>query len=88
MSLAGYKPIIEYCGGTEIGGGYLTGTLVQPCAPSTLTTPALGLDVIILGEDNNPTDKGELFIIPPSIGLSTELLNKDHYQVYFRQYPP
>ena len=23
MSLAGYKPIIEYCGGTEIGGAYL-----------------------------------------------------------------
>ena len=47
MSLAGYKPIIEYCGGTEIGGGYLTGTLVQPCSPATFTTPALGLDLVI-----------------------------------------
>ena len=25
MALAGYKPVIEYCGGTEIGGGYITG---------------------------------------------------------------
>ncbi len=83
MSLAGYKPIIEYCGGTEIGGGYITGTLVQPCAPSTFTTPALGLNVVILNEQGNPADKGEVFIIPPSIGLSTELLNKDHHQVYF-----
>ena len=33
MSLAGYKPVIEYCGGTEIGGGYITGTRVQPAAP-------------------------------------------------------
>lgn len=87
MSLAGYKPIIEYCGGTEIGGGYITGTLVQPCAPSTFTTPALGLDIVILDEDGNPADKGEVFIIPPSIGLSTELLNKNHHQVYFTNTP-
>jgi acetyl-CoA synthetase len=83
MSLAGYKPIIEYCGGTEIGGGYITGTLVQPCAPSTFTTPALGLDIVILDEDGHPADQGEAFIIPPAIGLSTELLNKDHHDVYF-----
>ncbi|ARV60795.1 AMP-dependent synthetase [Nostocales cyanobacterium HT-58-2] len=88
MSLAGYKPVIEYCGGTEIGGAYITGTLVQPCAPSTFTTPALGLDVIILNADGDPSDKGEVFIIPPSIGLSTELLNKNHHQVYFANTPP
>ncbi|MCP6758517.1 MAG: AMP-binding protein [Fischerella sp. CENA71] len=87
MSLAGYKPVIEYCGGTEIGGGYMTGTLVQPCAPSTFSTPALGLDVVILNADGYFADKGEVFIIPPSIGLSTELLNKDHHQVYFANTP-
>jgi acetyl-CoA synthetase len=87
MSLAGYKPIIEYCGGTEIGGGYITGTLVQPCVPSTFTTPALGLDVVILEEDGHPADKGEVLIIPPSIGLSTELLNKNHHQLYFAHTP-
>ncbi len=27
MSLAGYRPIIEYCGGTEVGGSYITGTV-------------------------------------------------------------
>lgn len=87
MSLAGYKPIIEYCGGTEIGGGYLTGTLVQSCAPSTFTTPALGLDVAIFDENGYVAKQGEAFIIPPSIGLSTELLNKDHHQVYFLNTP-
>ena len=30
MSRAGYKPVIEYCGGTETGGAYITGTVVQP----------------------------------------------------------
>ncbi len=83
MSLAGYRPIIEYCGGTEIGGGYLTGTTVQPAAPATFTTPALGLDLVICDEGGQPTDNGEVFVIPPSIGLSTELLNRDHYEVYF-----
>lgn len=87
MSLAGYKPVIEYCGGTEIGGSYITGTLVQPCSPSMFTTPVLGLDVVIFDTDGHPADKGEVFIIPPSIGLSTELLNKDHHQVYFANTP-
>jgi acetyl-CoA synthetase len=87
MSLAGYKPVIEYCGGTEIGGAYITGTLVQPAAPATFSTPALGLDLVILDEDGQATDKGEAFIIPPSIGLSSELLNKNHHQVYFANTP-
>ena len=87
MSLAGYRPIIEYCGGTEIGGGYLTGTTIQPAAPATFTTPALGLDIAICDEDGQPTDNGEVFVTPPSIGLSTELLNRDHHEVYFEGTP-
>lgn len=87
MSRAGYRPVIEYCGGTEIGGGYITGTLVQPAAPAMFTTPALGLDLVILDEAGQPTEKGEVFIIPPSIGLSTELLNCDHHQVYYAHAP-
>ena len=87
MSTAGYRPIIEYCGGTEIGGGYLTGTTVQPAAPATFTTPALGLDIVICDEKGQPTDNGEVFVTPPSIGLSTELLNKDHHEVYFEGTP-
>ena len=87
MSLAGYKPVIEYCGGTEIGGGYITGTVVQPAAPATFTTPGLGLDLCILDEGGQAADNGEVFIIPPSIGLSTELLNLDHHEVYFEGTP-
>ncbi|WP_315889763.1 AMP-binding protein [Kovacikia minuta] len=87
MSLAGCKPVIEYCGGTEIGGAYLTGTLIQPCIPATFTTPALGLEIAICDEVGHPTNKGEAFIIPPAIGLSTELLNQNHHQVYFADTP-
>ena len=87
MSLAGYKPVIEYCGGTEIGGGYVTGTRVQPAAPSTFTTPALGLDFLLYDDSGNLSDNGEVFIVPPSLGLSTSLLNADHNEVYFAGTP-
>jgi acetyl-CoA synthetase len=87
MSLAGGRPVIEYCGGTEIGGAYITGTVTRPCVPGTFNTPALGLDIVILDAEGRPTDNGEVFIVPPSIGLSTTLLNKDHYEAYFAGTP-
>ena len=87
MYLAGWKPVIEYCGGTEIGGSFITGTMVQPAVPATFTTPAMGLDFVILDENGKPTNNGELFLIPPSIGLSRELLNHDHDDVYHEGTP-
>lgn len=87
MASVGYKPIIEYCGGTEIGGAYISGTLLQPAAPAAFTTPTLGLDLVILDEQGKPTNNGEVALIPPSIGLSTTLLNKDHHQVYYADMP-
>jgi acetyl-CoA synthetase len=87
MSLAGDKPVIEYCGGTEIGGAYISGTVTRPCVPGTFNAIALGLDFTILDEDEKPADAGELFLIPPSIGLSTTLLNQDHHEIYFAGAP-
>ena len=87
MALADYKPVIEYCGGTEIGGGYITGTRLQPAAPSAFTTPALGVDFLLFNESGESTDNGEVFILPPSLGLSTNLLNADHDEVYFAGTP-
>ena len=87
MSLAGYRPVIEYCGGTEIGGAYITGTRVQPAVPSTFTTPALGLDFVLCDEEGQLTDNGEVFILPPSLGLSRNLVNAEHDAVYFSGTP-
>jgi acetyl-CoA synthetase len=87
MHLAGYKPIIEYCGGTEIAGGYVSGTMVQPNAPSTFTTPCLGLDFVVLSEIGNPSDLGEAYLIPPSVGMSSMLLKRDHDAVYYTAMP-
>lgn len=87
MDLAGDKPVIEYCGGTEIGGGYITNTIARPCLAGTFNTPALGLDLEILDEEGRRAFLGELFLVPPSIGLSTTLLNKDHHDVYYADVP-
>lgn len=87
MSLANNKPVIEYCGGTEIGGGYVTSTVVQENQPSTFSTKALGSDFVLLDENQQETSKGEVFIIPPVMGLSTELLNKNHHNIYYKDTP-
>lgn len=85
--LVGYRPIIEYCGGTEIGGAYITSTVIHASAPAACTTPALGLDFVLIDENGNLTEDGEVAIIPPSIGLSTTLINKDHHSVYYKNMP-
>ncbi len=87
MQLANNKPVIEYCGGTEIGGGYVTGTMVQPNIASTFSTQALGGEFVLLDEKQQPATKGELFLIPPIMGLSNSLLNRNHHKVYFEGTP-
>jgi acetyl-CoA synthetase len=87
MDVAGGIPLIEYCGGTEIGGGYVTSTVLHPAVPGQFSTPALGLDLVLIDEDGRPGDHGEVFLIPPSVGLSTELLNFDHDAVYYSDLP-
>ena len=85
--LAGGKPIIEYCGGTEIGGGYITSTVVQPNVASAFSTPAIGNAFVILDEEGQPSDMGELFLVAPAMGLSRRLLNRDHHAVYHEGAP-
>lgn len=91
MAQSRYRaPVIEYCGGTEIGGGHITGTVMQPASPATFSTPALGLDVVVLDDDGNQATvggMGELFVVPPSVGLSNRLLNRDHEEVYHDDTP-
>ena len=91
MALGGHKPVIEYCGGTEVGGAYVTGTLVQPAIPSTFSTPALGTAFVLLDPDNyregQEANAGEVFLLPPAMGFSTHLLGHDHHKVYYAGTP-
>jgi acyl-coenzyme A synthetase/AMP-(fatty) acid ligase len=67
MGRACYKPVIEYCGGTEIGGGFVTGSLLQPQALSAFSTPAMGCNMFILDSNGNP-------LVSFSMELTTILL--------------
>ena len=91
MSRAGYRaPVIEYLGGTEIGGGHLACTVLQPCSPATFTTANLGVDFVILdeaGKEVGEGETGELFLVPPALGMSQQLLNGDHDEVYYAGCP-
>jgi acetyl-CoA synthetase len=87
MWLANYKPIIEYCGGTEIGGAYVSSTVVENNYPSVFTTPTMGSDFTILNEAGEPDDLGETVLIPPALGLSVILLNANHQNVYYSGMP-
>lgn len=84
------KPIIEYCGGTETGGGYITASLLTENHPATFHAKAMGLDFVVLNEAGSPCEvgeAGEAFLIPPSIGLSTRLLNADNTAIYYQNCP-
>jgi acetyl-CoA synthetase len=85
--LAGGVPVMEYCGGTEIGGAYITSTVVDPVPHAAFSTPTLGIDIAILDEAGQHSSEGEVFLIPPSIGMSGELLNANHEAVYYDGLP-
>jgi acetyl-CoA synthetase len=94
MSRTGYRaPVIEYLGGTEIGGGHLTSTVVQPNSPGTFSTAALGIDVVVLDQQACPVadgGTGELYLVPPAVGLSQRLVNRgqrDHDKTYYTDCP-
>lgn len=78
----GYRPVIEYCGGTEIGGGYITSTMELPNVPGHFNTPALGNGIASSGGD-----VADIMLTTPSIGLSTHLLNRDHHETYYAGMP-
>nr|GMD34034.1 probable acyl-activating enzyme 17, peroxisomal [Ipomoea batatas] len=92
MGRAQYKPVIEYCGGTEIGGGFVTGSLLQPQSLAAFSTAAMGCSLFIIDKDGSPIPPGvpgigELALGPFIFGSSSTLLNADHYKVYFKGMP-
>eukprot|EP00797_Seminavis_robusta_P011824 Sro1901_g304370.1 Probable acyl-activating enzyme 17, peroxisomal (456) ;mRNA; r:15002-16369 len=96
----GYAPVVEYCGGTEIGGSYLSSTLVQPNVPSMFSTPVLGSQLYLLDAEGKALDgseyksgavgsiSGEVALVPPTIGYSTHLLNRNHLDTYYKGMQP
>ncbi|KAK6773613.1 hypothetical protein RDI58_028851 [Solanum bulbocastanum] len=92
MGRAEYKPIIEYCGGTEIGGSFVSGSMLQPQSLAAFSTAVMGCSLHILGDDGFPIPSdvpgiGELALGPLMFGASSTLLNADHNEIYFKGMP-
>jgi acetyl-CoA synthetase len=87
MQLNGHRPLIEYCGGTELAGGYISGTVLHPAIPACFSTLTLGTEALILDDNGAPTENGELFLVPPTIGFTATLLNRDHDEAYHDDTP-
>lgn len=98
MSRTGYTPVLEYCGGTEIGGAFCGGTLLHPCVPSAFATCTLGMELLLLAESSGSESppvrvsartpaRGEVAVLAPAVGTSQVLLNRDHFSEYFKGMP-
>ena len=90
-----YSPVLELCGGTEVGGGYASGSLLSPWAPATFSTPTMGASFVLLLEDGGQSPHGEtaavageVALVPPLLGSSQALAcGGDHKAVYYDGLP-
>ena len=87
MAQADDAPVLEYCGGTEIGGGYLCGSMAQEQRAGQFSTPVFGCRMYLLDDEGRPSAAGEVALVSPQFGASQRLLNGDHDRVYFEGMP-
>ncbi len=85
-------PLLNVSGGTEIGWGILTCTVLQPLKPCAFSTgvPGMGADVVDSeGRSLGVGQMGELVLRVPSIGLSRGLWrDADRYlETYWNKIP-
>ena len=88
----GRVPLLNVSGGTEIGWGIVTNTVVQSHKPCTFSSavPGMGADVVnAAGETVPPGEMGELVLRLPSIGLSRGLWNQPerYIETYWSKIP-
>ncbi len=65
-------PIINFSGGTEIGGVIFTNTTLKPIAPASFNARGLGMDVQVYDSSGKPVinEVGELVIRQPWLGMT------------------
>ncbi|PLT33496.1 AMP-binding protein [Bacillus sp. V5-8f] len=68
----GRLPILNVSGGTEIGGGILTNTILRPITPTGFNTPLPGMDAEVFDQNGSPVREavGELVIRQPWVGMT------------------
>ncbi|MFC0446955.1 AMP-binding protein [Rhodococcus jostii] len=66
------RAIVNYSGGTEVGGGILVGYPFLPAAPAAFTGPLPGVDAAVLDDDGRPVvgQIGELAVLNTFPGMT------------------
>jgi acetyl-CoA synthetase len=85
-------PIINYSGGTEIGGGIITGTVLHALKPGSFAGSVPGMAAAVVdeqGRDVPPGQVGELVMRAPSIGLTRGVWNdpQRYLDAYWNRIP-
>ncbi len=86
-------PLLNYSGGTEIGGGIIAGTVLhRDLPPGAFAGPIPGMGAIVVDETGRPVGPGqvgELALRVPSIGLTRGFWHdRDRYlETYWSQVP-
>ncbi len=85
------RPIINYTGGTEIGGGILMDSPILPIKPASFASACAGIAADVYGEEGKPTRNavGELVVKAPWIGMTRGFWkDKQRYlDTYWERWP-
>ena len=85
-------PMLNWSGGTEITGGILCGTVLQPVKPCAFTCSVPGMQADVVDEQGRstaPGEVGELVLRAPSIGLTRGLWKdpEQYLEIYWSTFP-
>ena len=82
-----YKPLLEICGGTELGKSYLSSFDILPVALGFFNAKTPGRNFVLIAEGKLSTTIGEVFMNSGHFSLSRSLLNDNHHDIYFKNSP-
>jgi acetyl-CoA synthetase len=84
-------PIVNYSGGTEIGGGIIGASTIHPQKACSFTGPVPGIDADVVDPLGNPLrgEVGELVIRSPWVGMTSGFWNdRERYlEAYWSKIP-
>ena len=87
----GQVPIMNYSGGTECGGGLVSGNFLTPSKPGSFAGPIPGIDAAVFSEHGRPVrgEVGELVVRRPYLGMTLGLWKdpQRYLDTYWSRWP-
>ena len=87
----GQVPIMNYSGGTECGGGLVSGNFLTPSRPGSFAGPIPGVDAAVFDEQGQPVrgQVGELVVRGPYLGMTMGLWKdpQRYLETYWSRWP-